>query len=252
MNKQPYRKSYQSRNHLTGEHYVPDRTRDPNEAERRHSLPGGTILAEQQRDGLIIASSIMGHEFENPRDNAFITEMLGASAFNASWYAFARKITVPKTHRPPSRRVIDLPELADDDADWRETRSGLLTKIRQGLAHTAGTAEQLVTMHISGHSTERLNMRLGQQMARHSLQLACLEIANAPRGMSAFDIQDTARERSLDAQESARTLTNVIGIHPSVAQLANPDSPLSVHWRRNAPDSAYNAYEQGLEEFRAA
>jgi hypothetical protein len=39
-----------------------------------------------------------------------------------------------------------------------------------------------------------------------------------------------------------------IGTHPSLAQLSDPDSDLSVFWRRQAPNGAYEALEWAHEE----
>jgi hypothetical protein len=38
-----------------------------------------------------------------------------------------------------------------------------------------------------------------------------------------------------------------VGSNPTLAQLSDKDSPLSVYWRRNANDLAYDALEQAYE-----
>ena len=47
--------------------------------------------------------------------------------------------------------------------------------------------------------------------------------------------------------EDSRTLYKQVGSNPTLAQLSDNDSPLSVYWRRNAPDTAYEALEQAIE-----
>ncbi len=237
----PYKDFDLTRVHIVDKHYVPPKARRPDEIARRHSLPRGTVLLEKQRDGISIASDILQQDYDRP-DEDFIIETLGASALNAGWYTFAQGA-------PVMRRRLKLPELADDDADWRETRSGLLVKIREGLVGATHMAESVRISHVNRLETHRQAALLGRQLGNVSLKLTSLPIANAPMGQSAFDIQDAARLRSLDALETARTFADrTLGLHPSIAQLADPDSPLSVYWRRNAPDGAYNAYEQALEE----
>lgn len=47
--------------------------------------------------------------------------------------------------------------------------------------------------------------------------------------------------------ESARERAAEIGVNPSLAQLGDVDSPLSVYWRRHAPNGAFDAYMEALE-----
>ena len=243
MNRQPkpYKDFDLTSTHIVDNHYVPPKARRSDEIARRHSLPRGTVLLEKQRDGISIASDILQQDYDQP-DKDFIIETLGASALNTSWYTFAQSA-------PVMRRRLKLPELADDQADWRETRPGLLVKIREGLVGATHMAEKVRMSHVNRLETRRQTTLLGRQLGNVSLKIASLPIANTAMGQSAFDIQEAARLRSLEALETARTFADrTLGLHPSIAQLADPDSPLSVYWRRNAPNEAHNAYEQALEE----
>lgn len=240
MNK-PYRNFDLPKQHLDDHHYIPERARSRSEIERRRSLPSGTLLAEHQRDGLSIAHRIMT-SIEQPEDMAFAGSLIAMSGLNTGWYNYAAHSTV-------MRRRLDLPMLADEESDWRESRSGLLTKAQQGLVEAATIAEALVATKVERRSTVRQQKQLGRQLGNVSLQLACAEVSMVANAYSPFAVQDMAREASLTILEQARVFSAQAGTHPSVAQLADPNSDLAVYWRRNAPNGAFEAYEEAIEDY---
>jgi len=241
--KTPYKNFDLPKQHLIGEHYVPARARHADEIERRRSLPRGTLLLEQQQSGLTIASHILD-DLEDESDLRFATETLAASGLNAGWYSYAQQA-------PVMRRQLDLPELADDTYEWRESRDGLLLRVRDGLAHAAELASTLVQATPEHRSFKRHVFNFGRQMGNVSLKLACVRMGNAPLSLNAFDVQSAARDESLAALDTARTIASTIGVNPSIAQLSDPDSPLAVYWRRAAPNGAYKALEEAMEIRRA-
>jgi endonuclease V-like protein UPF0215 family len=240
MNK-PYRNFDLPKQHLDDRHYVPERARTSTEIDRRRTLPSGTILAEHQRDGLHVASQIM-QTVEQPEDIAFARGVIAMSGLNAGWYNYA-------ADSPVMRRRLNLPTLADEETDWRETKSGLLTKAQRGLVEAATIAEALASAKADRRSTLRHQQQLGRRLGNVSLQLACIEISSVADSYSPFDVQNFAREQSLQTLEQAREFGDQIGSHPSVAQLADPNSPLAVYWRRTAPNGAFEAYEEAIEEY---
>lgn len=224
--------------HYSGpEHYVPPRTRDAEERARRHGRPPGTLLAEQQYTGLRVAEGIMNHTLDDD-DIAFVAPLLAASGLNSSWYGFARN-----HENEVMRRRLELPRLIDETLMWRETRDGLLCKTREGLATAAQLAGLLAEAIAENRQRTRLFTRTGRTIGNSSLQLACVTIGNVPYGLSPFEIQALARQHGLEALMMSRRAVAEVGVLPSVAQLADTDSPLSVFWRRHAPDGAYEALE---------
>lgn len=219
------------------EHYVPPRTRDADERARRHSLPPGTLLAEQQYAGLRVAEGIMAHDLDED-DMAFASLLLAASELNSSWYSFARDHA-----NEVMRRRLELPRLVDEETTLRETREGLLHKTRAGLATAAQWAGVLAEATAENTRHAKLPVLTGRTMGNSSLQLACVTIGNVPYGISAFEVQARARQQGLEALALSRRTVAEVGVLPSVAQLADVDSPLSVFWRRHAPDGAYDALE---------
>lgn len=236
MNKEPYKKFDLPTSHLDHSHdYVPPKTRDADEIERRHNLPTGTLLLEQQQRGLVIAGEVLQH-VQDERDLDFALHIISASMFNSSWYSYGRGADV-------MRRRLELPTLADNESDWHQTNNGLLRRVQHGLAEAAGLANTLVYKKTRGLEMSRSTRAFGHAVGNIALEAACVAMPINPI-LDPFMIQAQARERSLQLVEDARVIGRETGSHVSIAQLADSDSPLSVEWRRQAPNGAYDALER--------
>jgi hypothetical protein len=238
MNK-PYRNFDLPKQHLDDRHYIPERARTKSEIDRRRSMPAGTILAEHQRDGLVVANEIM-RNVEQPEDITFATNMIAMSGLNASWYSYA-------ADSPVMRRRLNLPILSDEETGWYETSIGLLVKTQHALVGAVAVADSLVKATRERRPTARYQQQLGRRLGNVSLGLACVELSNSADAYSAFDMQHFAREQSLRTLEQARTFSDRIGSHPSIAQLADPNSDLAIYLRRHAPNGVFESYEEAIE-----
>lgn len=234
-------------NHLPGvQHYVPRRARSAAEIERRRGLRPGTLLAEHQVRGLTVASLILDH-IEEPVDVQFSSKVLAVSGLNTAWYSFARG-----AEEKVMRRRLKLPVLATGSSEHQPNLSILLLGSRDRLSKAVLDAHMLVAANelLPPAEVEDRKRQLGRSVGDISLELACV---SSPDGIgrygdviSDFDAQNFARKRGLWALHHARTLATEVGSYPSVAQLADPDSDLSVYWRRTAPNGAVDAYEEAL------
>lgn len=244
MNKQPYNTFDLPTRHLTDNDYTPPKARRSDEIARRHDLPAGTVLAEQQHSGLTVAHRML-ELVDDPKDINFVTNIVAVSGINTSWYNYGRGGEV-------MRRRLDLPTLATDEDDWRETREGLLIKAKEGLAHAVLLADSYRQSIVERRKVARTKRLLGRHMGNVSLQLACVRLGNAPLSLSPFHTQVIARDQALETLESSRVIGQRIGVHPSVAQLADPDSQTALFIRRQAPNGTFDAYEQASAELRDA
>jgi hypothetical protein len=224
--------------HVDERHYVPPKARRPEEIERRRRMPRGSVLVEQQQRGIAMASAILNHVQEES-DIAFAKRVLTASGINTAWYNFAQD--APDV----MRRRLKLPPVAVEDDPWRADQATLLGSARYRYEDAVLLADRVVA------ATELRSRRLpthkkilGRHLGETSLVLACVDMDASAIYGTAFDVQHVVRQRSLAALEDARIFANEIGVHPTLAQLADPDSDLSVYWRRNATAGAYDAYEQ--------
>lgn len=237
MNKQPFSNFDLPRQHLSDQgHYVPPKARDEAEIARRRMLPRGTLVAEQQVRGIEVAHRIL-ETVKVGEDMAFTTRMLGMAAINSSWYIFGQG--APDV----MRRRLMLPKMADDENEWRQTPDELRVQTINGLRESRRQAAAITEATAANRLTARRSRSFGRLLGNVSLHLGVLDDGRTIIGGDAFEVQKHVRDKALDLLEFARQFGQDTQSHPSIAQLANPDSPLGVHWRREAPDNAFYAYE---------
>ncbi len=230
--------------HLDGRHFVPAKARDEEEIERRRQLPQGVLLAEHQERGLAVASTILRFVKE-PEGVGFSSRIIAASGLNSAWYGFARGAEFEVM-----RRRLKLPYLAIQNPAYQECSSDILDEAAFRFGDARATAEQLKNaIETYSPRVERHKRTLGRKIGKASLTLACVDLGDKliEQPLSSVDTQILVREHSLRALNDARTLGDTIGLPPSIAQLADPDSHLSVFWRREAPTDAVRAYETAVD-----
>lgn len=218
--------------HLDDRGYVPKRTLDRDEEERRRLLAPGTLLLEEQARGVQVADRILSLiDSDDTQTFEYAASIVALGAMNASWYSFAQNASV-------MRRRLQLPELAAENDEWRETRSGLFQKVRDNLLVSEIDAKKLADRNAMRKLRSDDRVRFGRGLGNISLQLGSLSIVNGAAHLSPELAQDAARRRSLELLQEAREIadSDKIYIHPSIAQLANLDSPLARHWRDQAPN----------------
>lgn len=239
--KSPYTQFDLPNRHLTGANqYVPPKARSSTEIDRRHAMPAGTILLEQQHRGLQAAHDVL-RIVSDENDIACVAKIIGACGLNSSWYQFARGSRV-------MRRQVQLPYLARPDAYPRPTSDEVLAQATGSLQRTAELAGKLATLRAENRVGQQgLGQRLGRVMAHAALEIACAPYTNEIAHESPFNTQIAVRAQSLETLEQSRALGYEIGTPPSFAQLADPDSDLSVHIRRTTPNDVYYAFEAALE-----
>lgn len=221
-------------------HYVPPKTHDAVELARRQELSSGTLLAETQRKGLIVARSILEQVTEE-EGLLFSTNLLALAGLNTAWYSYAqnsevmrRRLKLPLMMHPRSRDARAIVSDSKELIDKQVVRADKLV---------TATDLRLRTMH----DHQRM---LGVGVGNVSLKLAMYRPVTEGRFPTEEEdevvLQERARSVCLDALEAARTMHTVTGSHPSIAQLSDPYSHLSVYWYRHAPGSAQRAVQDAL------
>lgn len=240
MTKQPFSNFDLPRQHLGEQgHYIPPKARSEAEIARRRALPAGTLVAEEQVKGLQIAHNIL-KQVEPGESMAFTTKMLGMAAINSSWYTFG------KGAPDVMRRRLMLPKVADHETDWRMSAQELRQQAMTGLTEAHGMAAGVAAATAENKLTVRRARAFGRYIGNVSLRLAVLDDGKTTMGGDAFEVQKEVRDKALDLLEFSREFGANTQSHPSIAQLANPDSPLGVHWRNEAPNGAFTAYKQAI------
>ncbi len=234
--------------HLTqGEPYRPELTRDPAEAARRRSHPDGNVINEEQASGIEVARAVMNYDFSTEQERDFTYGHIAEELMNSAYHLFG------ETEEVQRRRQL-LPILAEDSSDFRETRSGILYRVRSGLVRAADHGHMLTLMHQQGHETSKMKTILGRQLGNLAIAIESVQLTSAPQGMSEFDIQKIVRFYGVDLMRRARTRHQEVGVHPSIAQLSRPTTPAAMEWSKQAPatNEAYEALAQAQRDFGLA
>lgn len=224
---------------------MPRRTRDRELAEYRRAMPPGSLILDQQLQGLLVAESMLGF-VRNPHNHAKLALSIAACGLNTASYLMRNSQT--------QRSRLKLPVVAIDDegGEWRQDFPSLKEKASAHLASTAELAFATWQAHVKNHVNADLAKRqLGREVGNASLELSAVSLGYIPAG-SAADIQNFMREQGLFALEQARTAHGIFGSHPTLAQLGDPDSDLGTWIRREASDDVYEAYEQALADQRVS
>jgi hypothetical protein len=230
-------------NHLkNAKVYVPPKARSSSERDRRHDLPKGSLILEQQYLGTQIAEYLLG-SVEEPEDISFVTKILAAAGMNTSWYNYGQTDSV-------MRRCLKLPMLTFGFNERPESQADLLLKAGYHLGEMGRMAEYLATAHaLSDPKIAKIRKEMGRTAGNASLSINCIGLADQLPGATPRVAQEMARVSCLVALQGAKVLSPDAGYAPSFAQLPDPDSDLAVHIRRDAPNNVFAAYDEAVSMF---
>jgi hypothetical protein len=226
-----------STSRMPGTFYVPPKARDAAEIARRRTLAPGELILEQQQAGLVIARRTLEAVTTRPALQ-FAGWLIAASALNSVWHSFAQPARRTESVR---RRQLQYAWLTD----WSDG-TALLTDVKQSMQRAEPLAAQLTRAHAQRvPRLEEYQKGFGRYVGNMSLALACaIAAGESPLPRSPLLAQQFAREQGIQLVESRHDLATEIGTTPTLAQFADSDSDVSVHWRRHAPDEAYVAYQE--------
>lgn len=232
---------------VDGVPYRPELTRDPVEAARRRSYPSKNLINEEQAAGLEVIRSVFDYDFGTDEERRFAYDRIAEGLINSAYYLYGDTEEV-------MRRRQFLPVMAEDSSDFRETRSGLLYRVRNGLAHAADSARSLTILHQQGLETEKQKIKLGRHVGNLAIAIECLQLTDVPQSISEFDAQKIARFYGVDLMARSRTRRNILGVDPSSAQYSRITTPVAVEWSKQAPatNEAFESFHQAQRDFGLA
>lgn len=223
-------------------HSVVRKALDSTEADRRGSLPSGTVKLEDQAKGMALIEQVVNNRFENPRDKRFLGTHLGYAALFGGLYTSATGTS------KVMNRIYDIPEVAAHE--WTQTENGLWMQGKDIISAAASGSQELTIRHMNHMDSEDRTRRIGRSFGSSAAFL--FNYGQPIPSGTPYEAQFVVRERVMDAGFAARQQVDEIGRFPSVAALADIDSPQSSWLRRNAPSQeVYSAIVQAQEELRS-
>lgn len=229
-------------NHLTRHgHYVPPKARDQAEIDRRRSLRRGTLVAEQQHEGTVVAARMIDF-LADKDDSDFLPMTLAAAGLNTAWHNIAQGET------DVMRRRLWLEVHARRRQDV--TRTGLLEIAADGFAQSAELANLLrLTTELGSAAMFGFKKKYARRIGNSSLVLAAVTRADLiAECLDPVGQQFQTRVAAMRALDAARNLEETVGANPTMAQLADRDSPLAVYIRRNGTNTTIDAWEAATAE----
>lgn len=221
--------------HLTGgRYYVPPKARSSSEIDRRHEIPRGTILTEQQQRGIQVANFVL-QNIDDPQDLFFAANLLAPAVYNSSWHTIAEK-------SPNMRLRLKLPRLdMPTDTLIAQVRATFTQMEVHAKSHVAAQTEQAPYL-------PEARERLGRGLGEAALLLGCLPLQDDIADVSAVTAQAMARDAGLQTVYVAR-LAGETGTPRTLAQLCDRDSDLAVGINREAPNRIYETFNDALATF---
>lgn len=240
----PYKHIDHIKNHLTiaggAKHFMPPKAVTAAEIARRQGRTPDHLMSEFEYKSLQGAALMVKSAVE-PEDIQFLNDFIAPASENSAWY---RKFFA--SHR--MRRVGRMAYIGFDEEDLCPSSHDLLEQAKDGFSGAVVRAHGLVRAYETGARDIAMHREaLGSTVGDASLLLVGAQMADSVRPMRPFATQMAVRDQSLAMFERSRTMWREIGgTHPSLAQLAYPDSDLAVHIRRNddVPPNMRAAIEQ--------
>jgi hypothetical protein len=207
----------------------------------RRSHQPGTARTQYEARGIRIASRVLDLTKQHA-DLSFVAPIIAMSGLNTSSY----NLQAPNL----MRRHFRLPTVAGIEDERRETSVDLITRAQEKLIVVSSLSETVLSGMVEGRGgIERKRTLLGRSVGEAALLIGVAGMGNFPLSMSAFEVQDRVRKQAMVLDDMSINFATEIGTLPSLMQLGDPDSDLSVYWRRKAPTAAFQAFDQATQEF---
>lgn len=236
--------------------YIVPPARDPEEIALRQSKPSGYLVAREQHRGALIVATMFKQEFADPASRRFTAQHAGAAAENTSHKSFSENAhLLPPQLGPVQRRVLKLPTLTAGRPEWRPDSAEIQRDTADHFTTACGEALKVMKcIEFSSPRTMQSKVNFGRTVGKAGLYAACIELGDDLVGaaITDADVMLRVRQTCLESLSYARHIGSIVGSNVTLAQLANPDSDLSVYWRREAPNEAYQVFNEAAEEVLAA
>ncbi|MEO8863119.1 MAG: hypothetical protein ABI354_02240 [Candidatus Saccharimonadales bacterium] len=229
--------------------FVPYPARDPEVIRLRRARR--SLVVRKQAEGLSIALSVLQQTQDDPESSQQARKLVGAALLGSAWHSFAEDATTV------GRRRHKLFDFTKFDIEERPNTQDITKRGITYLEDTMPHADQIV-MATERRVTKRMDERqriLGRRLGNGALILAAADVgdvAGINTELNDETVQNMVKTKSLNLFAYARDLGTELGATLTLAQLAEPDSPLYVHTRRQAPTPLYQAYSEAVHTLAVA
>lgn len=215
---------------------VPAKAHEAGEVQRRKAERAGVLVLRHEQAGLQTMRHQVGQLAVNgtAKDIGFTTRTFAMALANSAHLSHGRG-------RPVMATPHELLRLLNDD--YVELSGEMvLAEFGSLLDGAIATSGDLIDARRFGLPQEQdYRKQVGRQLGKAASYANCVLLADQLSGCSQKQQQKAIRDDCMDMLASARSFDKTIGSAPTVAQLANPLSQLSVYMHDEAPAGAYEA-----------
>jgi hypothetical protein len=222
-------------------HYVPPKSQDEAIIALRRSRPG-TLRLLASSVGANVAAELVYASSDDLEQALFVSDVMSQAIINTVWYQFAQG-------EKQNRRNLPYFPLYEK----LEPANGLMNGAAENLQDASIGIRKLAGVS-AVNIIRKANLRRSSSLVLRDSAMALVAVPFAdrlqynPDMYSELEVGMLMQEATNTMLTSARTLHEQIGAHPSLAQLADSESHLSVYLRRNMPREAGRDFRLRQEE----
>lgn len=244
----PPKQLYLPRNQFEGlTDYETYPSHEPKVIAKRRAHPG-TLIADQEMRGIQIFDMLDPARFDTPQEQRAASEIREHTGLGSSYYGLRNNTTMYS--------VLTMGLIADGTRTYsserfhttQEEHADRMHKFTNIAGMLAVTRYEALKQHTDPERAAQLSRHIGRNLGNAALHSRVHDMPGRFTHLHPVDIQLMVRDRSVDLLEEVIERSHMDGALPSVAQLAEPDSPVAVHIRRQAPSAVRKAYEQALSD----
>lgn len=215
----------------------------------KRQLHPGTLVPDQEYRSIPIANALHPTRFDSPKDQHAARDIYTRVALGSANYGLRSADTMFSTLRlglvADGRRTTY--------AERRYTTpEEYLAQTQRSIGLAAMSADTRLRLLRTGGDPERIHVlkrSVGRHLGNAGLQTLAYDMPGRFNHLHPVDVQIRSKELAIELLSDTRDYAKDIGVVPSVAQLAEPDSPVAVDIRRHAPPAVRRAYEAAFAAY---
>lgn len=213
--------------------YVPLPTRDPAMIALFEGRPRGIRIAWQQKVGTEAAARVFGtiKDVGSEQDIREAATFFATTAIGTAHHAFLQRDGDDVMYHRAK-----LPIMVNTETDHYVAQEELIEEAAAGLRYAAELSDEIETGVLERSPVRRTNERLGRSLARTGLTLAVISQNVSAQRDDPTGMQHLAWQAGQGAYTRTVELSGRIGARPTIAQLADEQSPLR-RYMNDDPDS---------------
>lgn len=222
-------------------HYVPPKAKDEEIIRLRRSRPG-TLKLLASSVGANVAAELVYTSSEDLDLAQFTSGVIAPTIINSVWYQFAQG-------EKQNRRNLPYFPLYEK----LEPANGLMNGAAENLQDASIAIRKLAGVSVI-NPIRKANLRRSSSLILRDSAMALTAVPLAdrlqydPERYSELAVGQWMQNATNEMLITARTMYEEIGTHPSLAQLADSESDLSVYIRRNMPREVGRDFRLRQEE----